>query len=305
MSDVHDASYYGKCVIAGALACGLTHFAVTPLDLVKCRRQVNPDLYPNLVTGIRTIGKEAGWGFSGLLTGGAPTLLGYSAQGMCKFGFYEIFKDVYAGIAGENAEKFKPFGWAISAACAEFIADVFLCPFEALKVRMQTSKPGTFPTGLGAGYNELMAKEGSSAFFKGVAPLWGRQIPYTVVKFVFFEAIVNAFYKYILTAGKSNYSKATQLSVTFASGYLAGIFCAVISHPADTIFSKLNNMKTEGSTMDNVKKIYADVGFNGLWRGLGTRIIMVGTLTGLQWWVYDSYKTLVGLQTTGGGPVKK
>jgi len=28
---------------------------------------------------------------------------------------------------------------------------------------------------------------------------------------------------------------------------------------------------------------------------------MIGTLTGLQWWIYDSFKTAVGLQTTGGG----
>jgi len=33
---------------------------------------------------------------------------------------------------------------------------------------------------------------------------------------------------------------------------------------------------------------------------------MVGTLTGLQWWIYDSFKTAVGLQTTGGSaPAKK
>ena len=45
--------------------------------------------------------------------------------------------------------------------------------------------------------------------------------------------------------------------------------------------SKLNNVKSEGSTCDAVKSIYKDIGFNGLWRGLGTRIIMIGTLTGL------------------------
>jgi solute carrier family 25 phosphate transporter 3 len=44
--------------------------------------------------------------------------------------------------------------------------------------------------------------------------------------------------------------------VTFSSGYLAGIFCAIISHPADTMVSKLNNMKTEGSLGDNVGRIY-------------------------------------------------
>jgi solute carrier family 25 phosphate transporter 3 len=37
MSDVHDASYYGKCLIGGAMACGFTHAGITPIDIVKCR----------------------------------------------------------------------------------------------------------------------------------------------------------------------------------------------------------------------------------------------------------------------------
>jgi solute carrier family 25 phosphate transporter 3 len=32
---------------------------------------------------------------------------------------------------------------------------------------------------------------------------------------------------------------------------------------------------------------------------------MIGTLTGFQWWIYDSFKTAIGLQTTGGGSSKK
>ena len=41
MGDVHDASYYAKCMVGGIFACGLTHAAVCPLDIVKCRRQVS------------------------------------------------------------------------------------------------------------------------------------------------------------------------------------------------------------------------------------------------------------------------
>lgn len=40
MSDVHDASYYAKCMMGGTLACGLTHAIICPLDIVKCRKQV-------------------------------------------------------------------------------------------------------------------------------------------------------------------------------------------------------------------------------------------------------------------------
>ena len=68
-----------------------------------------------------------------------PTLVGYSAQGFGKFGFYEIFKDVYAAAAGENAAKYKTVAWAVSSACAELIADVLLCPWEAVSNTLNTN----------------------------------------------------------------------------------------------------------------------------------------------------------------------
>ena len=36
----HDLSYYGKCVVGGVLACGLTHAVITPMDVTKCNMQV-------------------------------------------------------------------------------------------------------------------------------------------------------------------------------------------------------------------------------------------------------------------------
>jgi solute carrier family 25 phosphate transporter 3 len=297
--DKHDASYYFKCMIGGALACGLTHTAICPLDIIKCRMQVNPGLYKSIGDAFTTI--RATEGPKGLTLGIAPTLIGYSLQGLGKFGFYELFKDVYAGIVGqENAVKYKGIGWALSSASAEIIADVLLCPWEAVKVRVQTSTPGTFPTALGEAMAKIRADEGTNGLFKGLAPLWARQIPYTVMKFVAFEKTVQFFYTNVFTRPKNEYSKSTQLSVTFLSGYIAGVLCALVSQPADTMVSKLNSIKTGGSTGENVKKIYSEIGFNGLWRGMGARIIMIGTLTGLQWWIYDSFKTMVGLQTTGG-----
>lgn len=40
-SDVHDMSYYGKCMIGGIMSCGLTHAVMCPVDIVKCRKQVS------------------------------------------------------------------------------------------------------------------------------------------------------------------------------------------------------------------------------------------------------------------------
>ena len=60
-------------------------------------------------------------------------MIGYSAQGFGKFGFYEMFKDVFKWGAGpENAKKYQTIGFAISSASAEIIADTLLCPWEAV-----------------------------------------------------------------------------------------------------------------------------------------------------------------------------
>ena len=45
--------------------------------------------------------------------------------------------------------------------------------------------------------------------------------------------------------------------------------------------------KAKGSTVGSAAK---DLGFKGMWAGLGPRIIMIGTLTALQWFIYDTVK---------------
>jgi solute carrier family 25 (mitochondrial phosphate transporter), member 3 len=102
----------------------------------------------------------------------------------------------------------------------------------------------------------------------------------------------------VFTQPKDSYDKPTQLGVTFASGYLAGIFCAIVSHPADSLVSLMGK---EGNKGKSVGQIAGEVGMTNLMlKGLMPRILMIGTLTGLQWWIYDSFKTALGMGTTGG-----
>ena len=56
----HTNDYYVKCMMGGVLSCGLTHLAVTPLDVAKCNMQVDPTKYKGLVGTIKTIIKEEG-----------------------------------------------------------------------------------------------------------------------------------------------------------------------------------------------------------------------------------------------------
>ena len=169
--------------------------------------------------------------------GWSPTLIGYSFQGGGKYGFYEVFKYLYGDkmFPGMN----KTVVYLGASASAEFLADIALCPFEAIKVRMQTTLP-PFAGSLREGWGKVTAKEGVSGLYKGITPLWGRQIPYTMVKFATFEKTVEYIYK-TLGKPKESYNTLQQTGVSFLGGYIAGIGCAVVSHPADVMVSKLNS----------------------------------------------------------------
>jgi hypothetical protein len=64
-----------------------------------------------------------------------------------------------------------------------------------------------------------------------------------------FENTVQALYKYVVPKPKSECSKTEQLGVSFAAGYIAGVFCAVVSQPADNLVSKMNAQKAPVSLL--------------------------------------------------------
>jgi solute carrier family 25 phosphate transporter 3 len=95
-----------------------------------------------------------------------------------------------------------------------------------------------------------------------------------MAKFALFESTAQLFYTHLLTEPKESYSKVTQLSVTFGSGYIAGIFAAIVSNPADSLISQLGKAENKGKS---ASKIISEVGIATLaTKGLGTRIFMLG-----------------------------
>uniref|UniRef100_A0A914PRD9 Phosphate carrier protein, mitochondrial n=1 Tax=Panagrolaimus davidi TaxID=227884 RepID=A0A914PRD9_9BILA len=277
------AKYYAICAFGGMLSCGLTHIGIVPLDLIKCRIQVNPEKYKGIISGFRTtIAEEGG---RALAKGWAPTFIGYSMQGLGRFGLYEYFKVFYADLIGEElAYQWRTTLYLAAAASGEFFADMLLAPMEATKVRIQTSP--TAPPYLRGCVTMIYKSEGLSGFFKGLPPLWMRQIPYTMTKFACFERTVELLYKHVVPKPRADCTKFEQLVVTF----VAGVFCAIVSHPADTVVSKLN--QDAGASAGQILK---KLGPFGVWSGLVPRIIMIGTIAALQWLIYDSVKVAFNL----------
>lgn len=66
-------------------------------------------------------------------------------------------------VGPEKAATWKTGVYLAASASAEFFADIALCPFEAVKVRTQTTMP-PFATGTFDGIRKIVAKEGTAGY---------------------------------------------------------------------------------------------------------------------------------------------
>ncbi|KAK1779377.1 mitochondrial carrier domain-containing protein [Copromyces sp. CBS 386.78] len=285
------ANLYSRFALAGAICCSVTHGALTPVDVVKTRIQLDPATYNNgMIGGFRKVVQTEGAG--ALLTGLGPTFAGYFLQGAFKFGGYEFFKQQSINLLGlESATNNRTAVYLASSAAAEFFADIALCPLEATRIRL-VSQP-TYASGLIGGFSKMLKNEGIGAFYAGFGPICFKQIPYTMSKFVVYEKVAEAIYS---VYPKKDMSDGAQTVVNLGSGLIAGFSAAIVSQPADTMLSKIN--KTPGapgeSTTSRLVKIAKELGLKGSYSGIGARLFMVGTLTAFQFAIYGDVKKSLG-----------
>eukprot|EP00929_Paragymnodinium_shiwhaense_P107483 TRINITY_DN735_c0_g2_i1.p1 TRINITY_DN735_c0_g2~~TRINITY_DN735_c0_g2_i1.p1 ORF type:complete len:312 (-),score=99.51 TRINITY_DN735_c0_g2_i1:234-1169(-) len=292
-----DMTYYLKSALAGGICCSFTHGAVCPVDVVKTRIQLDPVKYNSgMIGGFRTVIAEEG--AMALSTGLAATCFGYFVQGWFKFGGVELIKIKAATSLGEaKAWDNRTSIYLGAAAGAEFVADVFLCPLEACRIR-SVSDPG-YASSLPGVAGRLIKEEGVlRGFYSGFGPILFKQIPYTMAKFAVQGLCAEKIYAGMGTDPKKS-SGLMNTSISLASGTVAGVVAAIISHPADTLLSKVNKKGAggEGSVMSRMINISKEMGVVNLcMTGLGARCVMIGTLTALQFGIFDSVMRALGAQ---------
>jgi len=290
-----DTMYYTKAALAGGICCSLTHSAVCPVDVVKTRIQLEPQKYnKGMVGGFRQVIAEEG--AMALSTGIGATAVGYFVQGWFKFGGVELFKiQAVKALGEEKAYNNRTAIYLGAAAGAEFIADVFLCPLEAARIRA-VSNP-EYGNGLAGVAGRLLREEGIiRGFYSGFGPILFKQIPYTMAKFAVQGRAAEAMYG-AMNKKPENCGNTLNLGISLGSGTIAGVVAAIISHPADTLLSKMNKAGAGGtgsipSRMLNVTKEMGVV--NLCMTGLGARCVMIGTLTALQFGIFDSVLRALG-----------
>ncbi|CEH19516.1 mitochondrial carrier [Ceraceosorus bombacis] len=282
---------YAKFFSAGALCATATHGAMTPVDVVKTRIQLEPK--GSKLNGMATMTRHiiASEGPSGLLAGFGPTAVGYLIQGGAKFAGFEFFKLQGAKLAGsrEAAEQYRTAIYVGGSSAAELIATTLLTPLEAARIRLVSTRG--YASGL-VGAVGRMAKEGGlREFYAGYAPILCKQIPYAIGQFTTMETLSDL----QITKDLKAKGHAAEVAVDLGNGVLAGFAAAILSHPADTLLSKINRGGGgSGSAMSKLIVLAKETGPVGIWAGLGTRMLMTGFLIAGQFALYAQIKKAVG-----------
>merc|ERR1712138_127641 len=150
----------------------------------------------------------------------------------------------------------------------------------------------SMPGAMGA----IAAKDGVLAgFYSGFGPILFKQIPYTMAKFAVQGAAAERIYATL--PDRDTLSRGSKMAVSLTSGVIAGVAAAIISHPADTLLSKINKAGAggNGSIPERMMNITKETGVVKLCtQGLGARCVMIGTLTALQFGIFDSVMLALG-----------
>ncbi|KAI0755154.1 mitochondrial carrier [Daedaleopsis nitida] len=288
------AKDYSTFFLAGALCCTITHGGMTPIDVVKTRIQVDPDMARmSLLSGGRRIVAQEG--ASALLTGFGPTAVGYLVQGGAKFSGYEFWKKQFVQIAGdqESAVKYRTAIYLGASSVAEFFADILLTPLEATRIRLVSQRH--YASGLMTGFARLAREEGVSGLYAGFLPILCKQIPYAIGQFTVNEFCHELALRNMSEETKRSLSGTAKFSISLGSGVIAGFAAAILSQPADTLLSQINKGHgPDGSMAHRLIVLARQAGFRGLFAGLGPRMVMTAGLVAGQFLLYGGIKDALG-----------
>ena len=296
--------------LSGAISCSVTHSLVCPLDVVKTKIQTDVTLKgKSTFEAFQHIVKSGGKGI--LLQGLSATFSGYAMQGFCKFGFYDLIKSKAYDIIQDKDTilKYRLPILLISSGLAEIIASWALCPMEVTRIFMVTNPH--FKSSVLTAMKFIVNRDGISGLFKGLPVIMLRQVPYTCTKLAGYEIISDALTKLSndfkstelknsahATKKEHKVDKMNTVLIQLSSGVLAGVLAAMISHPADVLMAKIcGGTDSLGCVLASgpmgLIEIFKSLGLRNCYAGLQSRALMVGSLTAMQFMIYEQTKSMI------------
>ncbi|CAA0829522.1 Probable mitochondrial adenine nucleotide transporter BTL1 [Striga hermonthica] len=192
-------SWLSPVAVAGAAAGIVSTLACHPLEVLKDRLTVSPDIYPNLSIAVRSMYKDGGIGafYSGI----SPTLIGMLPYSTCYYFMYETMKKSYC--TAKKKESLSRVEMLLIGALSGLTASTISYPLEVARKRLMVGAlQGKCPPHMAAALSEVFREEGPTGLYRGWAASCLKVMPSSGITWMFYEA-----WKDILLAEKRPASK--------------------------------------------------------------------------------------------------
>ncbi|KAJ7273183.1 mitochondrial carrier domain-containing protein [Mycena rebaudengoi] len=219
---ISEASSMPQLALAGAGAGAITSFLLTPIELVKCKMQVQmlvapsatsvPRRLPGPISVFMSVLRSTG--VSGLWLGHTGTFIRETGGGAAWFATKEMVasllvarrqknvKDI-SGLTSASAKELRPWESAFSGACAGAMFNLVLFPADTVKSAMQTEeelRPTTQTAGKPAPKSSFFATfkamyraQGIKGLYAGCGITVARSVPSSAIIFLIYDGLSKRF----------------------------------------------------------------------------------------------------------------
>ncbi|KAB2081266.1 hypothetical protein ES319_A05G120100v1 [Gossypium barbadense] len=178
-------SWVSPVAVAGAAAGIVSTLACHPLEVLKDRLTVSPDIYPSLSIAISKIYKDGGVGafYAGL----SPTLVGMLPYSTCYYFMYEKLKKSYC--QSKKKKSLNRLEMLVVGALAGFTASTISFPLEVARKRLMVGAlQGKCPPNMVAALAEVIRDEGLMGLYRGWGASCLKVMPASGITWMFYEA---------------------------------------------------------------------------------------------------------------------
>jgi solute carrier family 25 phosphate transporter 3 len=283
-----DISTFLRFSLSGAICASGVHLALTPLDVVKTKVQIDPDRYPKILPAFQSVWKEEGP--STFFTGWLPTVCGHFFAGGVLFATTEVIRRSLTDAAGANAMSLEVPIILAAATIASGTAAVLYCPFDAVRIR-SVSQPSYGANAIEIA-SRMVKEEGIEVLTDAIPVFVAKQVPYAAVKFTIFDLTTEYLYQ---TYPLAQEDLKLSLGISLIGGVLAGIAAATVSNPADAVISELKKAKSDQSPQEAFQALLDRGGVQALFKGLSIRMVLYSLTAAFQFLVYDGVRFALGV----------
>eukprot|EP00047_Mylnosiga_fluctuans_P007410 m.253174 g.253174 ORF g.253174 m.253174 type:complete len:285 (+) comp18181_c0_seq1:1094-1948(+) len=271
---------FHKSIIAGGIAGAVEIAIMYPTDVAKTRQQLSTARTVSMLQTLRQLVQQEG--LANLYRGVFSPMFAEAPKRATKFATNEQYKAMLRCSDGSL-----PWSRAMLAgALAGATETIVNCPFETVKVRMQSKEHLSRYTSTADCLVKTVQSEGFTSLYRGFEPQMWRNAAWNGVYFAsigYFRGLFPA------SAGQT---KQQQMLVSFVAGLLGGGLGTLLNTPLDVVKSRMQNQVGSAVqyrwTFPALVAIWRAEGTRALYKGLGARFLRLGPGGGIMIVVFDA-----------------